>query len=203
MTGTVDVTLEVPHPIFYGVPRTTEGQGRSGHSELTASAFLQWDLIRLERVTMAIAAGPTFHRLSQELVTEVSYLEAYPYDAIEFEGLQVAPETVNAVGGIVQVSADTESALSAGSVWTVGRREGRLRRPGRTGAVGNRARRHRASRSVLAGAARTSPRRGHARRTNDQQRPDKAQRTLPAHCAVRHGDMPFHPLSAAVAQSFD
>ena len=98
MTGTVDVTLEVPHPILYGVPRTTEGQGRSGHSELTASAFLQWDLMRFEHVTVAIAAGPTFHRLSQELVTEVSYLEEYPYDAIEFESLQVARETVDAVG---------------------------------------------------------------------------------------------------------
>ena len=126
MTGTVDVTLEVPHPIFYGVPRTTEGQGRSGHSELTASAFLQWDLIRFERVTVAIAAGPTFHRLSQELVTEVSYLEEYPYDAIEFESLQVARETVNAVGGTVQVSAripNPRYQLEVFGRWGVGKAE--------------------------------------------------------------------------------
>jgi hypothetical protein len=125
-TGTVDVTLEVPHPILYGVPRTTEGQSRSGQSDLTASAFLQFDLIRLKRVTVAIAAGPTFHRLSQELVTEVSYLEEYPYDSIEFEGLEVARETVNAVGGTVQVSAripNPRYQLEVFGRWGVGKAE--------------------------------------------------------------------------------
>lgn len=82
--GTADVTAAIPHPFYFGRPRTIEGRSAGvSHAELGTHAGLTY-LIVSRRIDLALSGGATFFKLDQSLVSDVDYTESFPYDTAAF-----------------------------------------------------------------------------------------------------------------------
>jgi hypothetical protein len=79
------VSAAIPHPFFFKTPRTITGTA-SGlqREELVAHLQGMYTLQPTARVDVALSAGPSFFRVRQELVTDVTFADTYPYDAPTF-----------------------------------------------------------------------------------------------------------------------
>ena len=115
------VTGSIPHPFFDNRLRPLSGSA-TGLQRSEISAHIQAAYMAASRkVDFAIFGGPTIFRVSQDLVSNSPYTEAYPYDTVAFaqattkaEGTKVGfnvgvdvgyklSRTVG-VGGLVQYS---------------------------------------------------------------------------------------------------
>jgi hypothetical protein len=123
---------KIPHPFYYDQQRSITGTqpGVDEHEDA-----LHVDVVVLAAVSpafeLAVFAGPTWFHTSQDLVTNVSYTESYPFDTATFSSATLVRATsskagVNAgadltwffsehvgVGGLVRFSRAT-TAYSAG-----------------------------------------------------------------------------------------
>jgi hypothetical protein len=79
------VTGSIPHPFFFSRPRTLSGDVGLDRTEtaihLSARALLPVG----RRFEVAVFGGPSFFRVTQGVVTDVSYLEAFPYDSVALD----------------------------------------------------------------------------------------------------------------------
>ncbi len=98
------VTAQVPHPFEFDRKReltaTVDSLTRNElaiHVQIAKSAPLG------NRLQAVIAAGPSFFRLDQEFITDISYSEEYPYDTVTFTGASTDRTSKQAIGGHVQL----------------------------------------------------------------------------------------------------
>jgi hypothetical protein len=101
----VAVEATVPHPFFYNSPRSFAGTP-AGLERNEVAAHLQavYLISPRGRVTAALSGGPSWFSVKQDVVTDVSYSESYPYDAASFSSAMFT--TVNKTGVGFNVSAD-------------------------------------------------------------------------------------------------
>ena len=80
-----DVSAAIPNPFFFKMPRTITGiaPGQE-HSELVTHVYGLYTLHPARRVDLALSAGPSFFRVRQDVVTDVSFVDTYPFDAAVF-----------------------------------------------------------------------------------------------------------------------
>lgn len=84
-SGTADVTASVPHPFFFNQPRTLTGQQHDMSREETGIHFqVQYSVPASKKVQVVVGAGPSRIKLTEDVVTDVSVTEAYPYDTAAF-----------------------------------------------------------------------------------------------------------------------
>ncbi len=107
-----EVSAAIPHPFFFKTPRTIAGTA-SGleRSELVTHLQGLYTLHPTRKVDVALSAGPSFFRVQQDVVTDVSFTDTYPYDAPAF--IAAASQRVtarNAVG--FNIGADVGLKLS-------------------------------------------------------------------------------------------
>jgi hypothetical protein len=79
------ITASVPHPFFYnqlrainGTQSDIKGQERAVHIDLVVLAAAT------PQLELAVFGGATSFTVKQDLVTDIAYIEAYPYDTAEF-----------------------------------------------------------------------------------------------------------------------
>ena len=77
------VSAQIPHPFFFGRPRTVEGEAPGlSRREVAVHGQLVWMMPaghpRGWRV--AVAGGPSFFTLRQQVVQDITVSEAYPFD---------------------------------------------------------------------------------------------------------------------------
>jgi len=94
------VTGSIPHPFFFNTPRalsgTTSPLERSETAMHIQAAYVR--LSKSKRIDVAIAGGPTFFTVSQELAADVTYTDAYPYDTLTFTGATSSKVSQTKVG---------------------------------------------------------------------------------------------------------
>jgi hypothetical protein len=85
--ATVDASL--PHPFFFHTPRTITGTaGGLRREELVTHLQAVYVIRPAARIDVALTAGPSFFRVKQALVFNVSFTDTYPYDAPMFTAAQ-------------------------------------------------------------------------------------------------------------------
>ena len=104
-SDTAAVSAQIPHPIFYRTPRTLEGSFDSTRTEMAAHAQIGFTLYRSPRFGLVAAGGPSFFWVTQDLLDQLSYTEAYPYDTVTFTGATTKTGTAHTVGGSAQLDA--------------------------------------------------------------------------------------------------
>ena len=83
--GTADVNASVPHPFFFNQPRTVTGkQAGMSREETALHVQVQYTIPAAKRVRIVLGAGPSRIRLTEEVVTDITITEAYPYDTAAF-----------------------------------------------------------------------------------------------------------------------
>lgn len=92
-----EVNAEIPHPFYFARPRSIAGEARVGHRELALHTSAAW-LIESRRLDVLVFGGPSLFRLGQDLVTDVSFDEQFPYDAATFTEADVVRVQASTAG---------------------------------------------------------------------------------------------------------
>ena len=98
-TPPVSITASLPHPFFFNQPRSVTGSV-SGlkHDETMVAIEASWMVPLSRRLDMNLFVGPAFFNLRQDMATQVTFTETYPYDTATFTGVESARVTKSAVG---------------------------------------------------------------------------------------------------------
>ncbi len=110
-SGSADIDGRIPHPFFFGQPRTLTGSS-SGIERTETAAHLQV-LVAVpvsRRFVLTLSGGPTLMRLEQSLVAEVRYDDTYPFDAVKFTSTRTERKKASAAG--VNAGADLRWMLT-------------------------------------------------------------------------------------------
>lgn len=96
-TDTATVTAEIPHPFFFNMPRSVSGEGGGIRREETGVHVQALFIIpAAKRLKVTLFGGPSFFRVRQSLVSNVTYSETYPYDTATFEGVETTEKSSGA-----------------------------------------------------------------------------------------------------------
>jgi opacity protein-like surface antigen len=109
--GSFAATL--PHPLYFGVPRRATGDFRGGSQRETA---VHLDLAFLGgsgRLQWSAFAGPSLIGVKVDLMQQVSYTQAYPFDTVTVTGTPFASTSGNAIGFNVGAGLDWQVARHA------------------------------------------------------------------------------------------
>lgn len=78
-------TSVVPHPFFFNQPRTVTGDARGvTRTETAVHAQAMYLISPGGRLRFVLSGGPSFFNVEQDLVSDVTVTETYPYDTAEF-----------------------------------------------------------------------------------------------------------------------
>ena len=95
--GAVDA--QVPHPFFFGKPRTVSGNADDlTRVETAVHAKLSWMAPVAEGWLVSLSAGPSFFRVGQDIVDDVTITQTYPYDSATFAGVVATRHTASGLG---------------------------------------------------------------------------------------------------------
>jgi hypothetical protein len=85
-SGQGSVSAQVPHPFFFNRPRPVSG-GVSGLTRDEAAVHVQarWVVPFSGRWQLGIAGGPSWFSVGQDLVSDVTVTETYPFDTATFD----------------------------------------------------------------------------------------------------------------------
>lgn len=96
-SGAASVEAGIPHPFFFDALRPVSGQVDMERLEMALHGGLSV-LVFSGPVDIVLSGGPSWFRLRQDLVTEVEFDEAYPYDEASFRSARVAEANRSALG---------------------------------------------------------------------------------------------------------
>jgi hypothetical protein len=93
------MSIDVPHPFFFDQPRHVTGASPNAtHTETTVEIDAAWLVPLNRRVELRLFAGPAVVRVRQDLVSDYSYTDTYPFDTIEFDHATLAAASTSTVG---------------------------------------------------------------------------------------------------------
>ena len=87
MTESADaaVSAAVPHPFFFKTPRSISGTAPALHrEELVTHIMGIYTLHPGRALDIALSAGPSFFTVRQDVVSDITFSDTYPYDAPAF-----------------------------------------------------------------------------------------------------------------------
>lgn len=92
------ISGSIPHPFFFNTPRTFTGSASSLERSETGVHVQAAYVVSSKHVDVAIAGGPTFFNVSQDLVADAAYADVYPYDTVTFTSATVSKVSATKVG---------------------------------------------------------------------------------------------------------
>ena len=105
------ITGSIPHPFFFNTPRTINGTASAQRVERVVHIQAAY-VIASKRWDLAIAGGPSIFDVNQDLVTDVTFTDVYPYDTAGFGAATITKASATKLG--FNVSADFGVRLSKG-----------------------------------------------------------------------------------------
>jgi hypothetical protein len=97
--GNAEVDARIPHPLLFAQLRTVEGsQPGISRTETAVHVQLLYTIAASPKIAVVLAVGPSIVHLEQELVTDVTYDEAYPFDAATFKSAPAHRAKASATG---------------------------------------------------------------------------------------------------------
>lgn len=115
-SGNAVVRASVPHPFFDDQDRPVEGDA-SGMSRTESAAHLQvfYELPVARRWAVRLFGGPSYIRLEQELVRNVTVEETFPYDTAVFQSAVTGAAKGSGIGFNVGADASWMFARRVGA----------------------------------------------------------------------------------------
>ena len=113
-TGTFDA--QIPHPFFFGKPRSVSGtQSDLGFSE---SAFAVTAVYRggSGKWKVNVEGGPAFFSVSATVAEKITYGDVYPYDTVTFGGITSSKKKISPFGFAVGLEVGREVSKSVAVV---------------------------------------------------------------------------------------
>jgi hypothetical protein len=93
------MSIDVPHPFFFDQPRHATGDTPDAtRAETTVEIDAAWLVPLNRRVELRLVAGPAIVRVQQDLVSDYSYTDTYPFDTIAFERATLARTSASTIG---------------------------------------------------------------------------------------------------------
>lgn len=81
------ISAQVPHPFFFGQPRSVSGTAGLQRDETAVHVVATWIAPIARRWQLAAGGGPSWLNVDQELVQDVTVTQAYPYDTATYAGV--------------------------------------------------------------------------------------------------------------------
>ena len=79
------VSAQVPHPFFFNRPRAVSGDAAGlSHDETALHLQALWMMPIRRRWQLALAGGPSWFSVAQDVVSDVTFTQTYPYDTASF-----------------------------------------------------------------------------------------------------------------------
>ena len=95
----VPVRASIPHPFFFNRDRAIDGEsGRLTRRDTALHVEAIYLVPVSAHVNVALSGGPSFFRIEQQLVSDVTFAEEYPYDTATFTGVVAEREKRDATG---------------------------------------------------------------------------------------------------------
>ena len=96
---TASVSAQVPHPLFFSRDRSISGASPPLTRRETAVHLQALVVVPVTRsFTVTGFGGPTLFEVEQQLVTDVNFTHAYPYDTATFSSAVTSPQSADTVG---------------------------------------------------------------------------------------------------------
>ena len=96
---TAGVSAQIPHPIFFNRDRSISGASPPLTRRETAVHLQALVVVPVTRsFTVTGFGGPTLFEVEQQLVTDVNFTHAYPYDTATFSSAVTSPQSADTVG---------------------------------------------------------------------------------------------------------
>ena len=95
-----NITSEMPHPIFFDLPRSTSGAaGGLERQELGVHLRVAWMTDLTDWLSLSLSTGPSLINARQDLVATVQHSEiAFPFDKLKFDGHTVTTQSETTLG---------------------------------------------------------------------------------------------------------
>jgi hypothetical protein len=93
------VSAQIPHPFFFNRPRAVSGE-TSGLSRDETAVHLQalWMIPIRRRWQLALAGGPSWFTVGQDVVSDVTFTQDYPYDTATFASAITVHRSASRIG---------------------------------------------------------------------------------------------------------
>jgi opacity protein-like surface antigen len=93
------VDAQEPHPFFFGRPRPVTGTAPSlARGETAFHAKAVWMIPVGDTVIVSLSGGPSFFKITQDLVDDITISQTYPYDTASFNTAVVSNHSGSGVG---------------------------------------------------------------------------------------------------------
>jgi hypothetical protein len=118
MKPSASISAAIPHPVLFNAPRTVQGSiDDVAHNERNVHVDLMYAL-PVGAVDVKIMGGPTFFKLEQDFVSNVTLTETYPFDTATFASATKEQSAQSAVGfnAGVDVSYPLSSKVGVGAL---------------------------------------------------------------------------------------
>ena len=98
-SGAGSVAAQVPHPFYFNRARAVAGDASNlTRAETAVHTRITWFAPLNRRWQLAISGGPSWFMVDQDLVTDVSVTQAYPFDTADFAGVTSARQSRSRIG---------------------------------------------------------------------------------------------------------
>jgi hypothetical protein len=88
----------IPHPLIVNRPRPISGTSSPlEHDEIVGCIDAAY-MLSVQRVDVALTAGPAFFTVNQDIVSNVTFTDAAPYDTVGFTGAIITRAGATAIG---------------------------------------------------------------------------------------------------------
>lgn len=94
-----DVAGKLPHPFWFDRPRSVSGTV-TGLSRAETAVHVQalWVIPVGQSFAITLFGGPTWFNAAQDLVSDITFDQAYPFDAATYTGANIVERSAAAVG---------------------------------------------------------------------------------------------------------
>ena len=93
------VTASIPHPFFFNRARAVNGDATDLKREEVAIHVQMRAVVPIgARFQAMVFGGPSFFRVKQGMVTDVTYTDSYPYDVATFRGATTTAGSASKMG---------------------------------------------------------------------------------------------------------
>src|SRR5262249_27807674 len=101
-----DVSAQVPHPFLFNRPRAVTGTAAGlDRTELAVHVLASWTRPLARRWQLTVSGGPSWIAVDQDVISDVTVTQTYPYDTPTFAGAATRKTSKGHVGGNAGIEA--------------------------------------------------------------------------------------------------
>ncbi|MCY4599137.1 MAG: outer membrane beta-barrel protein [Acidobacteria bacterium] len=94
-----DVAGQLPHPFWFDRPRSVSGTAAGlARTETAVHVQALWVIPVGRSVAVTLFGGPTWFNASQDLVSDITFDQAYPFDAATYSGANTGERSASTIG---------------------------------------------------------------------------------------------------------